>query len=245
MLGCTVTGEEAEGLSSLDGARVQGKPRATRVAPVAVKEFVTLTKEEVARVQGKVTKVRVSRFHLRTAPIPNFRFSQLAFNRDVEILASTVQPPSTIATFAFTIPSSQHLVPPTAFSGSTALAWDATVAPTPTSTTSTTFYASCLTVWSHADAVRSDAIRATIEGGGRAKSSTVRRAAKAASAGRKLGQKLSMHMSSPMGAVVSEGRSWGGGVYSDTEGEDGFSAAFCAVAKVVRMLILPLLLCSY
>ena len=67
MLGCTVTGEEAEGLSSLDGARVQGKPRATRVAPVAVKEFVTLTKEEVARVQGKVTKVRVSRFHLRTA----------------------------------------------------------------------------------------------------------------------------------------------------------------------------------
>ncbi|KAF6766037.1 AEX-3 domain-containing protein [Ephemerocybe angulata] len=139
---------------------------------------------------------------------------KLSFTREVEVIASTLQPASTIHTFTFTLPapstplgptpstdllrasvisnadnrssaatfaypysddpfarpSSAYLGPPsllgrgahnTATAGAGASATDLN----PSSTNNITYYGVCLTVWSHADAERSTAIRRTLEAG--------------------------------------------------------------------------------
>ncbi|KIK93749.1 hypothetical protein PAXRUDRAFT_786486 [Paxillus rubicundulus Ve08.2h10] len=138
---------------------------------------------------------------------------KLSFTREVEIIASTLQPASTIHTFTFTLPApSTPLAPappdigllrssvltadrssaaPTfaypftddpfanARPSSAYLGPPSLIAPPPTSPSSpmfekhaagggtgtVTYHGVCLTVWSHADAERSSAIRRTLEAG--------------------------------------------------------------------------------
>ncbi|GAA5895118.1 hypothetical protein JCM5296_000885 [Sporobolomyces johnsonii] len=182
VLGCTVTGGKA-------GQQVDG------VEP----ELVSLSKEEIAKIQSKVIK--------------------LSFDRDIEIIASTSQPAATTSFFSFPVTTSTTTFAP-AFAGSTAAAWDTALAPpSSASAAGTTYHATCLLVWSYADEKRSAMIRTTLAEGAKAKAAAVRRAAKAAKAGKKLGEKLAQQMESPMGAVPDDGRAWAKGAYSDTEGE--------------------------
>lgn len=142
-------------------------------------------------------------------------FIQLSFPCEIEIIASTLQPASTVHTFTFTLPAPStplapvpsdvgllrssvltgdrssatpsfaypytddpfaHARPSTAFLGPPSV-----LAPPPTSSSSplyekqastvvgssgtVTYHGVCLTVWSHADAERSTAIRRTLEAG--------------------------------------------------------------------------------
>ncbi|GAA5949132.1 hypothetical protein JCM21900_004872 [Sporobolomyces salmonicolor] len=162
-------------------------------------ELVALSKEEIAKIQSKVLK--------------------LSFDRDIEIIASTSQPAATTSFFSFPVTISNSTFAP-AFAGSTAAAWDTTLGP-PSSAfaAEATYFATCLLVWSYADEKRSGMIRATLAEGAKAKAAAVRRAAKAAKAGKKLGEKLAQQMESPLGAVPDDGRAWAKGAFSDTEGE--------------------------
>ncbi|BGP12761.1 hypothetical protein JCM10213v2_000678 [Rhodosporidiobolus nylandii] len=166
-------------------------------------QLAKLSKEEVQKIQAKATK--------------------LAFDRDVEIIASTSQPPATTSIFSFDLTSSTSGVPTPAFSASTGAAWDAALSTSSHSSvsasTTTTYHCVSLLVWSHADAARSSAIRASLAQGAKAKQAAVRKAAKAARAGKKLGEKLQRQMSSPMGAVPDDGKAWANGVTSETEAE--------------------------
>ncbi|KAG6851061.1 hypothetical protein H0H93_002953 [Arthromyces matolae] len=137
---------------------------------------------------------------------------KLSFTREVEVIASTLQPASTIHTFTFTLPapstplaptpsgdllrasvlsttdnrssaatfaypytddpfvrpSSAYLGPPSLLghnSNSNAAAVMAKNDFNPTSSSTITYHGVCLTVWSHADAERSAAIRRTLEAG--------------------------------------------------------------------------------
>lgn len=94
VLASTVTGEVAgDEVHTLEGERVKGKGKAGRKQKEQPRqELVTLSKEEISRIQGKAMK--------------------LAFTRDVEILATTVQPPSTLSTFSFQIPRAQAIKAP-------------------------------------------------------------------------------------------------------------------------------------
>ncbi|KAL8283666.1 hypothetical protein RQP46_005461 [Phenoliferia psychrophenolica] len=168
--------------------------------------MVVLSKDEIARIQSKAIK--------------------LAFNRDIEIIASTTQPASTLATFSFTIPSSPSPSTKTpVVPAGTAADWDSALFPTASAApaTETTYHASCLLVWSHADAARSEAIRATLKGGSKARSEAINRGAKAASAGRKLGARLERQMASPMGAVLRERREWSMGDFNDGDTDGGYA----------------------
>ncbi|ORY73405.1 hypothetical protein BCR35DRAFT_354095 [Leucosporidium creatinivorum] len=234
VLGCTISGDQ-EGVGVEDEGR-KGKGRKREKKRSKEKEklgeekdiegpFVRLGREEVQRIQGKAVK--------------------LAFNRELEILASTTQPASTISQFQFSIPISPTSTSTSSggskkpFSSSTAVAWDLSLGQSslPTSSTAAaaeaqqqqtltkTYYASTLLVYSHADGPRSTAIRSALSD---PKSSAAARlqAAKAAKAGRKLGEKLERQLRSPLGAVVGDGVGWnieGGGGVSETEGEtEGF-----------------------
>ncbi|KAL8283718.1 hypothetical protein RQP46_005513 [Phenoliferia psychrophenolica] len=207
VLGCSVSGEslDAEEMASLEGERVKkGKGSRTRhQSPPPDQSLVILTKEEVARIQSKAMK--------------------LAFNRDIEIISSTTQPASSLATFSFTIPNSQS-IKASGIAGAAAAEWDSGLMPAASSAPpgETTYHATCLLVWSHADTTRSAAIRTTLKGGAKAKSEAIHRAAKAASAGRKLGARLAKQMASPMGSVVREGREWGRGDTTDGETDGGY-----------------------
>ncbi|OCH96149.1 hypothetical protein OBBRIDRAFT_883404 [Obba rivulosa] len=133
---------------------------------------------------------------------------KLSFTREVEIIASTLQPASTVHTFTFTLPapatplasspstdmlrasvltatSEQHSSllsisgaypedpfararPSSAFLGPPILSPHATASPRPDvkpAASTVTYHGVCLTVWSHADAERTGAIRRTIEQG--------------------------------------------------------------------------------
>ncbi|KAH8927466.1 hypothetical protein BT69DRAFT_1330378 [Atractiella rhizophila] len=175
-----------------------------------------IPKEETARIQAKAMK--------------------LAFTREVEVIASTIQPPSTVHNFSFTIanPSASG---PASVPGAIGQAWDNALARPGTGTTppttstshgppTTTYYCSCLVVWSHADTARSEAIRQAVENGGKIKTVAIARAVKAAAAGKRFGEKLESRMESPMGIVPDSGKSFGGknkgwssGAETDTETE--------------------------
>lgn len=148
-----------------------------------------LTKQEVGKMLSKALK--------------------LSFTREVEIIASTLQPASTVHTFTFTLPapttplaptpsgdllrasvmtgtdnrssaatfnypyaddpfarpSSAYLGPPSVITHGNAAASSSAAANDQSPSSTITYYGVCLTVWSHADAERSNAIRRTLEAG--------------------------------------------------------------------------------
>ncbi|KAF7784321.1 hypothetical protein Agabi119p4_486 [Agaricus bisporus var. burnettii] len=168
-----------------------GKKKKNRGKEEVVKGAGSLSKQEVGKMLSKALK--------------------LSFTREVEVIASTLQPASTIHTFTFTLPapstplaptpsgdllrasvlstaenrstaatfaypysddpfarpSSAYLGPPSlmghANHNATATANATNVAQS--SSNIVTYYGVCLTVWSHADAERSSAIRRTLEAG--------------------------------------------------------------------------------
>ncbi|KAK0456595.1 DENN domain-containing protein [Armillaria borealis] len=157
--------------------------------------------EEVMKGAGALSKQEVGKMLSKAL--------KLSFTREVEVIASTLQPASTIHTFTFTLPAPSTPLAPSAsgellrasvLSSSENRTSAATfsypysddpfvrpsssylgppsllghgahnqAAASPTDTTSksntVTYHGVCLTVWSHADAERSTAIRRTLEAG--------------------------------------------------------------------------------
>ncbi|KAJ3515404.1 hypothetical protein NLJ89_g1778 [Agrocybe chaxingu] len=150
--------------------------------------------EEVMKGAGALSKQEVGKMLSKAL--------KLSFTREVEVIASTLQPASTIHTFTFTLPAPNtplhprhnrssaatfsyplYRRPPFArpifrlFGGPPSLlGHGAHTSPAgvsgpnagdvPQSATNTvTYHGVCLTVWSHADAERSSAIRRTLEAG--------------------------------------------------------------------------------
>ncbi|KAJ7492622.1 DENN domain-containing protein [Mycena latifolia] len=158
-------------------------------------------KEEITKGAGALSKQEVGKMLSKAL--------KLSFTREVEVIASTLQPASTIHTFTFTLPapntplaptpsgdslrtsvlsvdnrtsaalsayaypysddpfvrpSSAYLGPPSLLGHSNQSA--ASRGQTDSAPASTvTYHGVCLTVWSHADAERSNAIRRTLEAG--------------------------------------------------------------------------------
>jgi nicotinamide N-methyltransferase len=177
-----------------------------------------LSKQEVGKMLSKALKVSPTR---RLHFLPDFLIfvPQLSFTREVEIIASTLQPASTVNTFSFTLPAPSTPLAPSSSMGllrTSVLSATASDRPTsnvtslfpygdpfsharPSSTflgppglfppssssapgvdqlgqganggtpdalgSTITYHGVCLTVWSHADAERSAAIRRTLEAG--------------------------------------------------------------------------------
>lgn len=69
------------------------------------------------------------------------------------------------------------------------------------STSETTYYAATLLIYSHADKLRTQAIRESIEHGAKGQSAAVARAIKAAASGRRFGKKLETRLNSPLGLI--------------------------------------------
>ncbi|GLB36150.1 putative protein with domain found in a variety of signalling proteins, always encircled by uDENN and dDENN [Lyophyllum shimeji] len=162
--------------------------------------------EEVMKGAGALSKQEVGKMLSKAL--------KLSFTREVEVIASTLQPASTIHTFTFTLPapstplaptpsgdllrasvlsstdnrssaatfaypytddpfarpSSAYLGPPSLLghgphTNSAAVANANTSDITPSAGSTVTYHGVCLTVWSHADAERSNAIRRTLEAG--------------------------------------------------------------------------------
>ncbi|KAG6857561.1 hypothetical protein H0H87_000160 [Tephrocybe sp. NHM501043] len=159
--------------------------------------------EEIMKGAGALSKQEVGKMLSKAL--------KLSFTREVEVIASTLQPASTIHTFSFTLPapstplaptpsgdllrasvlsstdnrssaatfsypynddpfarpSSAYLGPPSLLGHSShsnsAVAAKGDINPSTSSTV--TYHGVCLTVWSHADAERSTAIRRTLEAG--------------------------------------------------------------------------------
>ncbi|KAK7064234.1 DENN domain-containing protein [Favolaschia claudopus] len=159
-------------------------------------------KEEILKGAGALSKQEVGKMLSKAL--------KLSFTREVEVIASTLQPASTIHTFTFTLPapntplaptpsgdllrasiltdnrssaapssyaypytddpfarpSSAYLGPPSLLGHLPPQLAPRGAPPEPTSQPSTvTYHGVCLTVWSHADAERSNAIRRTLEAG--------------------------------------------------------------------------------
>ncbi|KAJ7487595.1 DENN domain-containing protein [Mycena galericulata] len=149
-------------------------------------------KEEILKGAGALSKQEVGKMLSKAL--------KLSFTREVEVIASTLQPASTIHTFTFTLPAPNtplaptpsgdllrtsvlsadnrtsvapsynypygddpFLRPSTAYLGVQPPAPRSAPEQPPPSTV--TYHGVCLTVWSHADAERSNAIRRTLEAG--------------------------------------------------------------------------------
>ncbi|KAH9486937.1 DENN domain-containing protein [Psilocybe cubensis] len=162
--------------------------------------------EEVSKGAGALTKQEVGKMLSKAL--------KLSFTREVEVIASTLQPASTIHTFTFNLPapntplaptpsgdllrasvlanpdnrssaasfsypysddpfarpSSAYLGPPSllergAHSAPAGVSGNNAGDINPSSSNTIAYYGVCLTVWSHADAERSSAIRRTLEAG--------------------------------------------------------------------------------
>ncbi|KAF8622463.1 hypothetical protein AX15_006984 [Amanita polypyramis BW_CC] len=166
-----------------------GKKKKRGKGEETVKGAGALTKQEVGKMLSKALK--------------------LSFTREVEIIASTLQPASTVHTFTFTLPapttplapspsgdllrasvmtatdnrssaatfnypyaddpfprpSSAYLGPPSVLVHGNTATSSAAASTDPTPSNTISYYGVCLTVWSHADAERSNAIRRTLEAG--------------------------------------------------------------------------------
>ncbi|VDB84478.1 unnamed protein product [Peniophora sp. CBMAI 1063] len=141
---------------------------------------------EVVQGAGALSKQETAKLLAKTL--------KLSFTRELEIVASTLQPASTVHTFSFAIPAAPanpalaasqsnsllrtidrptsalyaHPRPSTAYLGPNAHKPSSNDAPSST----VTYHGVCLTVWSHADAERSQAIRRTLESNRSRKEST-------------------------------------------------------------------------
>ncbi|KAJ7293573.1 DENN domain-containing protein [Mycena rebaudengoi] len=147
-------------------------------------------KEEILKGAGALTKQEVAKMLSKAL--------KLSFTREVEVIASTLQPASTIHTFNFTLPAPSTPLAPTPSgdllrasvlsadnrtSAAPSYAYPYTDDPfvRPSSAylgppsllghgsqqglSTVAYHGVCLTVWSHADAERSNAIRRTLEAG--------------------------------------------------------------------------------
>ncbi|KAJ6575111.1 AEX-3 domain-containing protein [Mycena capillaripes] len=131
-------------------------------------------KEELMKGAGALSKQEVGKMLSKAL--------KLSFTREVEVIASTLQPASTIHTFTFTLPAPNTPLAPTPsgdlLRASVLSAGDRSSAapsyaypytddpfPEPATASTVTYHGVCLTVWSHADAERSNAIRRTLEAG--------------------------------------------------------------------------------
>ncbi|KAF7347836.1 DENN domain-containing protein [Mycena venus] len=155
-------------------------------------------KEELMKGAGALSKQEVGKMLSKAL--------KLSFTREVEVIASTLQPASTIHTFTFTLPAPNTPLAPTpsgdllrasvlsdnrssaapsyaypytddpfvrpssAYLGPPSLLGHAPPPaprsqPDPAQPSTVTYHGVCLTVWSHADAERSNAIRRTLEAG--------------------------------------------------------------------------------
>ncbi|KAJ7244796.1 AEX-3 domain-containing protein [Mycena haematopus] len=155
-------------------------------------------KEELIKGAGALSKQEVGKMLSKAL--------KLSFTREVEVIASTLQPASTIHTFTFTLPAPNTPLAPTpsgdllrasvltdnrssaapsyaypytddpfvrpssAYLGPPSLLGHAPPPtprgqPEPAPPSIVTYHGVCLTVWSHADAERSNAIRRTLEAG--------------------------------------------------------------------------------
>ncbi|KAF8168101.1 AEX-3 domain-containing protein [Crassisporium funariophilum] len=161
--------------------------------------------EEIMKGAGALTKQEVGKMLSKAL--------KLSFTREVEVIASTLQPASTIHTFTFTLPAPNTPLAPTpsgdllrasvlsngdnrssaatfaypynddpfarpstAYLGPPSVLGHSHSAPAggsngnsadmnPSTSNTVTYHGVCLTVWSHADAERSSAIRRTLEAG--------------------------------------------------------------------------------
>ncbi|KAJ7900342.1 AEX-3 domain-containing protein [Mycena olivaceomarginata] len=154
-------------------------------------------KEELMKGAGALSKQEVGKMLSKAL--------KLSFTREVEVIASTLQPASTVHTFTFTLPAPNTPLAPTSSadllrasvltdnrsSAAPSYAYPYTDdpfvrpssaylgppsllghgppptprQPEPASPSTVTYHGVCLTVWSHADAERSNAIRRTLEAG--------------------------------------------------------------------------------
>lgn len=95
--------------------------------------------------------------------------TQMAFNRDVEIVESLSEPPSKLVFFAFETTTTSSPIP-------------------------STHHVACLTVWVQLDEIKSAVIRSTLRTGENGVEAGVRIAREAAAAGRRFGDQLSSQM---------------------------------------------------
>lgn len=174
--------------------------------------------------------------------------------RDVEIIAAGTAPPATSHTFSFTIKatSGNDCFNTGSIKGALGASWDMALAqaarPANTDRDDTTYYGASLIVWTHADKARTDAIRAAIEVGSKARSLAIARAAKAAAAGRKFSERLARQQANggPVGAArgkINGGNVTSGGetefeteVYMESEWEGRGSAPLNASASELPFL---------
>ena len=177
----------------------------------------------------------------------------------MEVVAAGAAPPATSHTFSFTIKSSNADMTSTAGSikGAVGASWDLGLAQAARSSLGgsgaeeVTYYGASLLVWTHADQTRTEAIRAAIENGCKLRTTALAKAAKAAAAGRKFGNKVAREAASPMGNVPSlcnrsRPRSAGtsGGeteleteaYYTESEWEGGASGPLSASAAALPFL---------
>ena len=175
VLGSTIAGALAQrDPTALDQPR-RARKKSHRTSTVPVEP--QLSRDEAAAVQAKALK--------------------LLFTKDVEVVTSTLAPSPQSFFFAFTVPSSDITAPKSSF--------DATIAARSSlSSHETTYYASALLIFSHADASRAEAIRAAIEqGGSHANRSAIAQAMKAAASGRRLNKSLQSRLRSGGHSLVS------------------------------------------
>ena len=118
--------------------------------------------------------------------------------RDVEVVTAAVPPPATSHTFSFTIKTSgsEGISATGNLKGAVGASWDLALAQTARSSfkdsaaEAVTYYGASLLVWTHADRTRTEAIRAVIKSGNKLRINTLAKAAKAAAASRRFGEKL-------------------------------------------------------
>jgi len=206
---------EVLGSTGSPGAGGGKKKRKVKGDTEILKGAGALSKQEVGKMLSKALKV--SRLGFFYFPGSSYiRCFKLSFTREVEIIASTLQPASTVHNFSFTLPAPSTPLAPSSSVGllrSSVLSATQSDRPTsnatslypyhdpfsparpsssflgppglfPPSSTSNpgvgpggnsstpdalgstiTYHGVCLTVWSHADAERSAAIRRTLEAG--------------------------------------------------------------------------------
>lgn len=251
-------GRNVNGSKAREGKKTKGKNAKSTTAPMTtIEEQPTLSKEEIAKIQAKAIKVRIRDSATLAYIYTNVKtlyVAQLSLPRDVEIIAAGTAPPATSHTFSFTIKAHASENAHTgSVKGALGASWDLALAqaarPTSTDRDDTTYYGASLIVWTHADKTRTDAIRAAIEVGSKVRSLAIARAAKAAAAGRRFGERLARQQASPLGSAGSASRGRGPGnatsggeteveteAYIESEWEGGGAAPLNASAAKLPFL---------
>ncbi|KAJ7597034.1 DENN domain-containing protein [Mycena floridula] len=164
--------DSVHGLSHVEGAvnrwwrpEILGSTVSSGVSSVSASSSSMVSRKKKSAAQGgqALSKAEVSKMLSKAL--------KLSFPREVEIIASTLQPASTTHIFTFTLPAATTSLgpeedpfprPSSAYLGPSGHQSSST---SPGESSTTTYHGVCLTVWSHADAERSTAIRKYLEAG--------------------------------------------------------------------------------